>query len=99
MPATATKDARSITQILFSRRREVENFPSLRGCQEITYVARRNRKGRGSLSAMLCKAAGVALSGDVVEIAGLTEGGVSISSRSQSGPDLHACVLVGNQVW
>jgi hypothetical protein len=98
MPPTAT-DTRSISQILFSRRREVENFPSLHGRQEFTYVARRNRRGRGSLSAMLCKAVVVALEGDLTAITVLSEGGVMIRSRSQSGAGLHTCYLVGDSAW
>lgn len=98
MPATKT-DTRSISQILFSRRREVENFPALRGCQEFTYVARRNRKGRGYLSAMLCKAVVVALQGDVTGITALAEGGVTVRSRSQSGAGFHTCYLVGERAW
>lgn len=98
MPATKT-DTRSISQILFSRRREVENFPALRGCQEFTYVARRNRRGRGYLSAMLCKAVVVALQGDVVGITTLAEGGVMVRSRSQSGAGLHTCYLEGEKAW
>ena len=100
MPATATRsDPRTITQILFSRKREVDILPELHGCQEIKYVARRNRKGVGSLSAMLCKAVVIALFGDVVSIAGLTEGGVMVRSRSQSGAGIHTSYMVDSDVW
>lgn len=99
MPAAGTIDRRTITQVLFSRRREVDNFPSLRGCQEIAYPARRNPKGVGHLSAMLCKAVVVALHGDVVGITTLSEPGVSVRSRSQSGAGFHSCYLLGSRAW
>ena len=97
---TATKDARTLTQILFSRKREVENFPHLRGGQEIGYPARRNGKGVGRLSAMLCKAVVVAIKGEVTEISRLEPPGmVMVRSRSQSGGDLHTCYLAEDTVW
>ena len=46
------RDTRTITQKLFSRKREVDNLPMLRGGQEITYPARRNPHSTGSLSAI-----------------------------------------------
>src|SRR5439155_8874550 len=91
--------ARSISQVLFSRKREVENFPALRGGQEIAYAARRNRKGRGYLSAMLCKAVVVALQGDITGIAVVPERGVVLGSRSQSGAGIHHCYFVDRSVW
>jgi len=98
--ATARGDARTITQILFSRKREVDIFPKLRGGQEIARPARRNPHATGRLSAMLCKACVVALKGDVMGIARLEPPGVvMVRSRSQSRSDFHRCYLVDDSVW
>jgi len=95
-----TKDARTITQILFSRKREVDIFPHLHGRQIITYPARRNPKLVGYLSAMLCKACVVALKGDVIGITALkSPGTVMVRSLSQSGGDFHHCYMVDGKVW
>ena len=99
MPTAAGVDRRTITQILFSRKREVDNFPSLKGGQEIRYPARRNSKGAGYLSAMLCKAVVVALQGDLVGVTTLAEPGVGVRSRSQSGSGFYTCYLMENRVW
>ena len=78
-------DERTIVQKLFSRRREVDGFPYLRGNQEIDYPARRNT-GKAYLSAILCKACWVALKGDVIAINTLKPPGrVQVESRSQTG--------------
>ncbi|MDI6814826.1 MAG: MoxR family ATPase [Dehalococcoidales bacterium] len=99
MPVVTT-DRRSISQVLFSRKREVDIFPSLHGGQEITYPARRNLKPVGYLSAMLCKACVVALKGDVIGITRLEPPGiVMVRSRSQSAADFHHCYMVENQIW
>jgi hypothetical protein len=96
----AARDSRSVTRILFSRKREVDIFPQLHGGQEINYPARRNPKSVGYLSAMLCKACVVALKGDVIGITRLEPPGmVMVRSRSQSGSDFHHCYLADGQVW
>jgi MoxR-like ATPase len=97
---TATRDSRTVTQVLFSRKREVDIFPQLRGGQEITYPARRNSKPIGYLSAMLCKACVVALKGDVIGITRLKlPGVVMVRSLSQSGSDFHHCYMLENKAW
>jgi MoxR-like ATPase len=96
----ATGDSRTITQILFSRKREIDIFPRLRGGQEIKYPAKRNPKPVGYLSAMLCKACVVALKGDVIGVTRLVAPGVvMVRSLSQSGGDFHHCYLVEDKVW
>lgn len=96
----ATKDSRTITQILFSRKREIDILPQLHGGQEIKYPAKRNPKPVGYLSAMLCKACVVALKGDVIGITRLEPPGVvMVRSRSQSGSDFHHCYMVEDKVW
>lgn len=98
--ATANGDSRTITEILFSRRREVDIFPQLHGRQEITRPARRNPKSVGYLSAMLCKACVVALKGDVMGITRLESPGiVMVRSRSQSRSDFYRCYVVDDRVW
>jgi hypothetical protein len=98
--AVATKDSRTITQILFSRKREIDIFPQLHGGQEIKYPAKRNPNKVGYLSAMLCKACVVALKRDVIGITRLEPPGVvMVRSRSQSGSDFHHCYMVGGEVW
>lgn len=98
MTTATARNKRTITQILFSRKREVEGWPSLKGGQEIRYPARRNPKSIGYLSAMLCKACVVALKGDVLGINVLDRpGGVSVRSRSQSSPHNYQCYLLGNE--
>jgi len=95
-----TTDKRSITQVMFSRKREVDGFPSLHGGQEIHYPAKRNPKPAGFLSAMLCKACIVALKGDVIGITQLEPPGtVMVRSRSQSGADFHTCYLLESKTW
>jgi MoxR-like ATPase len=97
--ATST-DKRSITQVMFSRKREVDGFPSLHGGQEIAHPARRNPKATGFLSAMLCKACVVALKGDLIGITKLEPPGiVMVRSRSQSGADFHTCYLLEGKAW
>ncbi|MFC1865132.1 AAA family ATPase [Chloroflexota bacterium] len=94
------RERRTLSQILFSRRREIDIFPRLHGGQEIRYTARRNPKPVGYLSAMLCKACVVALKGDVIGITRLEPPGtVMIRSLSQSGSDFHHCYMVGDKVW
>jgi len=96
----ATREGRTVTQILFSRQREIDIFPRLHGRQEIKYSARRNPKPVGYLSAMLCKACVVALKGDVIGITKLEPPGtVMVRSLSQSGSDFHHCYLVEDKVW
>ena len=93
-------DRRTITQILFSRKREVDIFPQLYGGDEINYPARRNPKSKGRLSAMLCKACVVALKGDVLEISELAPPGVvMISARSQRGVYTHRCYMMDGKIW
>ncbi len=100
MPTATATDPRTITQILFSRKREVENFPHLRGGQEIRYAARRNRRGVGHLSAMLCKAAVVAIKGDVTAIQRLEPPGVVVvESRSQTTGEVHTCYMSEDALW
>lgn len=81
---------RSLVDILFSRRREVDGFPWLRGGEEIVAPAKRNG-GRGRLSAMLAKSLAVILKGGMVGITTLVEGGVLVRSLSQSGGPNHVC--------
>ena len=96
----ATKDSRTLTQILFSRKREVDIFPQLHGGQESAYPARRNPRSVGFLSAMLCKACVVALKGDLIGIIKLEPPGtVMVRSLSQSGSDFHHCYMVEDKVW
>ena len=96
----ATREGRTLTQVLFSRKREVDIFPQLHGLQEIKYCARRNPKHVGYLSAMLCKACVVALKGDVIGITCLEPPGtVMVRSLSQSGSDFHHCYMVEDKVW
>jgi len=96
----AAKDSRTITQILFSRKREIDIFPRLRGGQEIRYPAKRNPRPVGYLSAMLCKACVVALKGDVIGITRVeSPGTVMVRSLSQSGSDFHHCYLTEDKVW
>ncbi len=98
--AVATREGRTVTQVLFSRKREVDIFPQLHGGQEIRYCAKRNPKHVGCLSAMLCKACVVALKGDVIGITCLEPPGtVMVRSLSQSGSDFHHCYMVGDKVW
>ena len=100
MTTATVTDKRSITQVMFSRKREVDGFPSLHGGQDIAFPARRNSKGLGHLSAMLCKACVVALKGDVIGITRLEPPGiVMVRSRSQSGADFHTCYLVESKAW
>jgi len=88
------KDTRTITQIFFSRKREVH------GRQEIDYPARRNPKTPGYLSAMLCKSCVVALKNDIIGITKLEPPGVvMIRSRSQTGSDFHHCYMTEDKVW
>lgn len=94
------KDTRTITQIFFSRKREVDIFPRLHGRQEIDYPARRNPKTPGYLSAMLCKSCVVALKNDIIGITKLEPPGVvMIRSRSQTGSDFHHCYMTEGKVW
>jgi MoxR-like ATPase len=96
----AAKDLRTITQILFSRKREIDILPQLHGGQEIKYPAKRNPKPVGYLSAMLCKACVVALKGDVIGITRLEPPGtVMIRSLSQSGSDFYHCYMAEDKVW
>ena len=81
---------RTLVDILFSRKREVEGFPWLKGAEEIAVPARRNR-GTGHLSAMLAKSVAVMLKGSAIGIARLAEGGVQVRSLSQSGGPNHLC--------
>lgn len=96
----ATRDSRTVSQILFSRKREVDIFPQLHGGQMISYPSRRNPKPVGYLSAMLCKACVVALKGDVIGLTRLEPPGkVMVRSRSQSGSDFHHCYMLEDRVW
>jgi MoxR-like ATPase len=81
---------RSLVDILFSRRREVDGFPWLRGGEEIAVPAKRNGR-TGKLSAMLAKSMVVMLKGDVVGITPVAEGGAQLRSLSQSGGPNHVC--------
>lgn len=100
MTTSTAREKRTITQILFSRKREVEGWPSLKGGQEIRYHARRNSRSIGYLSAMLCKACVVALKGDVLGINSLEPlGDVCVRSRSQSSSHNYQCFLIGNEAY
>ena len=100
MTTVVRKDARTITQVLFSRKREVDLWPSLKGGQEIRYPARRNSGPVGYLSAMLCKACVVALRGEVLAISALEPpGAVSVRSRSQTGKHSYECYLQGDEAY
>lgn len=93
------KDTRTISQTLFGRKRPVDGFPYLRGRQEISYPARRN-KGKGHLSAMLCKAVVVALKENVLTISTLKPPGkVALCVKSQSGRGVNTVIWVGDQMW
>ncbi len=81
---------RALVDILFSRRREVDGFPWLKGGEEIPAPARRN-KGTGRLSAMVAKSVVVMLKGGVIGVSQLAEGGVTVRSLSQSGGPNHVC--------
>ena len=81
---------RTVVDILFSRKREVDGFPWLKGGEEITAPARRNGR-TGRLSAMLAKSVAVVLNGAVIGLSGLAEGGVTVRSVSQSGGPNHVC--------
>ena len=81
---------RSTVDILFSRKREVDGYPWLKGTDVIAAPAKRN-KGTGRLSAMLAKSVVVLLKGDVIGISTLAEGGVFVRSVSQSGGPNHQC--------
>src|SRR3990170_5380247 len=81
---------RTVVDILFSRRREVDGFPWLKGGDEIAAPARRNGRS-GRLSAMLAKSVAVVLKGAVIGLSGLAEGGVTVRSVSQSGGPNHVC--------
>ena len=91
-------DGRTIVQILFSRRREVDNYPFLRGGQSIEFPAKRSR-GSAALSAMLAKSVVVALKGDVLLMRPLTDGGVWVEVRSQTGHGVHPVCWTGHRVW
>ena len=56
---------RTLVDILFSRKREVDGFPWLKGGEEIARTARRN-KATGRLSAMLAKSVVTVLKGAVI---------------------------------
>jgi MoxR-like ATPase len=81
---------RTLVDILFSRKREVDGFPWLKGGEEITVPAKRN-KSTGRLSAMLAKSVIVMLKGGVIGVSNLAEGGVTVRSLSQSGGPNHLC--------
>ncbi len=49
--AARSGDSRTLVQVLFSRKREVEGYPHLFGGQAIPFPAKRNTSGRASLSA------------------------------------------------
>jgi hypothetical protein len=86
---------RSTVDILFSRKREVDGYPWLKGADVIATPAKRN-KGTGRLSAMLAKSVIVMLKGDVIGISTLAEGGVFVRSVSQSGGPNHQCWWLDN---
>jgi MoxR-like ATPase len=94
----SSPDRRTIAQVLFSRKREVDNYPWLHGGQPLEFPARRNR-GASALSAMLAKGVVVALKGDIVRLHETPDGGVGIDSRSQTGPGIHPVGWIGEQVW
>ena len=81
---------RTLADILFARKREVEGFAWLKGGAEIDVPAKRNR-GAGHLSAMLAKSVVVMLKGGVIGVSQLAEGGVTVRSLSQSGGPNHLC--------
>lgn len=81
---------RTVADILFSRKREVDGYPFLKGGEKIAKPARRN-KGTGQVSAMLAKSVVVMLKGAVIGISPLAEGGVTVRSVSQSGGPNHVC--------
>jgi AAA domain (dynein-related subfamily) len=91
-------DGRTIAQVLFSRKREVENYPWLHGGQALEFPARRNH-GASALSAMLAKGVVVALKGDVVQIQATADGGVWVESRSQTGRGIHPVCWIDEHAW
>ncbi len=98
--ATTTREGRSVVQILFSRKKEVDNWPSLKGGQPINYKARRNPYPTGSLSAMLCKACVVALKGDILSVnVLLRKGDVYVRSRSQSSGHTYQFYLIDGEAY
>ena len=86
---------RSTVDILFSRKREVDGYPWLKGSDVIATPAKRNHSA-GRLSAMLAKSVVVMLKGDVIGISSLAEGGVFVRSVSQSGGPNHQCWWLDN---
>jgi len=81
---------RTVVDILFSRKREVDGFPWLKGGDEVAVPAKRNGR-TGRLSAMLAKSVAVVLKGAAIGLSGLAEGGVTARSVSQSGGPNHVC--------
>jgi len=81
---------RTLVDILFSRKREVDGFHALKGGEVIARPARRNG-ATGRLSAMLTKSVVTVLKGGVIGVSSVAEGGVSVRSLSQSGGPNHIC--------
>ncbi len=101
---TRARDSRTIKQILFSRKREVDIWPSLKGCEQFYYPAKRNPGKVGTLSAMLCKACVVALRGDITHISEFLPlepgGNIYIESKSQTSDSfVHKCMLLGDRAF
>ena len=100
MVTAKARDTRTIIQVLFSRKREVDLWPSLKGGQEVGYPARRNPNPVGHLSAMLCKACVVAVRGEVLGINTPGPwGSVQVSSRSQTGGHDYQCSLLESEAY
>jgi len=86
---------RTTVDILFSRKREVDSYPWLKGSDVIAKPAKRNSR-TGVLSAMLAKSVLVMLKGDIISISSVAEGGVFVRSVSQSGGPNHQCWWLDN---
>ncbi len=86
---------RTTVDILFSRKREVDGYPWLKGSDAIARPAKRNSR-TGVLSAMLVKSVLVMLKGDIISISSVAEGGVFVRSVSQSGGPNHQCWWLDN---
>lgn len=86
---------RTTVDILFSRKREVDGYPWLKGLDPIAKPAKRNSR-TGVLSAMLAKSVLVMLKGDTISISSVAEGGVFVRSVSQSGGPNHQCWWLDN---
>ena len=76
---------RTTVDILFSRKREVDGYPWLKGTDVDRDAGEAEQAAPGDLSAMLAKSVLVMLKGDTISISSVAEGGVFVRSVSQSG--------------